>query len=305
MGMELQLRQSNFGSFSIGLAQLRWDMDFDEAREIIGAYRVTRDDKVKEWFVKVPDLRNLGDSSLIAFPPLTLVPEGEQELQEYMQEPTQPVRCLPDWTDPEYLRLRGSCWEARHGGPGSTVAFWVMSSFITRLTLGVKCIRQQPSRRCRMHQVSSLEEKPLEVSTMVSDVMEFDAELLRPKVKRLRNDGPMPASGDPSDRLQTIRQLCATYYLEGYPDAKVVGPIKDNFLFLHHAIGKHGSTVSPAIMRDLEYARDCLAHVSLIRELFDKSSVPTDPAWLSSCGNALLQSLSGLLTHSSRLPLTK
>ena len=45
-------------------------MDFDEAREIIGAYCVVREDKTKEWFVKVPDLRALGDSSLIAFPDL-------------------------------------------------------------------------------------------------------------------------------------------------------------------------------------------------------------------------------------------
>ena len=136
--MKLQLKQSNFGSFSTGHAQLRWDVDFDEAREIIGAHCVTRDDKVKEWFVKVPDLQNIGDSSLIAFLPLTLVSEGEQELQEYMQEPTHQVRCLPDWTDPEYLKLKASSWEARHGGPGSTVDLWVMSSFITRLTLGVK-----------------------------------------------------------------------------------------------------------------------------------------------------------------------
>ena len=39
-------------------------MDFDEAKEIIGAYRVTREDKVKEWFVKVPNLQTMGDSSL-------------------------------------------------------------------------------------------------------------------------------------------------------------------------------------------------------------------------------------------------
>ena len=53
MGMELQLRHSNFGPFSIGPVKMRWDMDFDEAKEIIGAYCVTREENVKEWFVKV------------------------------------------------------------------------------------------------------------------------------------------------------------------------------------------------------------------------------------------------------------
>ena len=56
MGMELQLRQSSFGSFSTGAAQLRRDMDFEEAREIIGAHCVIREVKKKEWFVKVPAL---------------------------------------------------------------------------------------------------------------------------------------------------------------------------------------------------------------------------------------------------------
>ena len=35
-------------------------MDFDEAREIIGAHCITREDKVREWFVTVPDLKAVG-----------------------------------------------------------------------------------------------------------------------------------------------------------------------------------------------------------------------------------------------------
>ena len=90
--------------FSTGSAQLRQDMDLDEAREIVGAYCVTREDKVREWFVKVPDLKAVKDSSLVSFPGLISVPEGEQELQEYMQEPIEPVRCLPDLADSVYWR---------------------------------------------------------------------------------------------------------------------------------------------------------------------------------------------------------
>ena len=37
-GMELQLRQSNFGSCSKGPVLLRWDMEYEEAREIRGAF---------------------------------------------------------------------------------------------------------------------------------------------------------------------------------------------------------------------------------------------------------------------------
>ena len=48
----------------------------------------------------------------------------------------------------------------------------------------------------------------------VSDVVELDEEILRPKVKRLCNDGHLPASDDPSDRLETVRHVCATCYLE-------------------------------------------------------------------------------------------
>ena len=84
---------------------------------------------------------------------------------------------------------------------------------------------------------------------------------LRAKVKRLRNDGPIPTSEDPSDKLETIRQLCATYYLEGYLDVNEVDPIKDNFPLCTMPLASTVPlTVSPAIMRNREYARDYLIH---------------------------------------------
>ena len=99
MGMESQLRQSNFGSFSTASAQLRQGMDYDVASEVIGAYCVTGDDKEKEWFVKVPNLTAAKDSSLIDSPDVTSVTEREQEVPEHMLEPSEPVRCLPDLRD--------------------------------------------------------------------------------------------------------------------------------------------------------------------------------------------------------------
>ena len=52
---------------------------------------VTRDDKVKEWFVKVPDLKMVEDSSSVASPSVTCVPDKGQGLQEYVLEPTNPA----------------------------------------------------------------------------------------------------------------------------------------------------------------------------------------------------------------------
>ena len=75
MAMELQLRQFNFSSFSTISARLREDVDFESARVILGAYCVTWKEKVKEWVVKVRDLMMVDDSSSIAFPGITCVPE--------------------------------------------------------------------------------------------------------------------------------------------------------------------------------------------------------------------------------------
>ena len=152
------------------------------------------------------------------------VPEGEQELQEYMQEPTEPVRCLPDVANFVYWKRKASSLECRHGGPGSTIDFWLTSSFITRLTLGVK-----------MHPTAAFLSMPyangiviggaiargfndgtergypllLTLSTrQVSDIVKLDEEILRPKVGRLHSDGPVPAYEDSSEGLEAS-DMCA------------------------------------------------------------------------------------------------
>ena len=53
----------------------------------------------------------------------------------------------------------------RHGGPGSTIDFWLMPSF-TRLTLGVKMHPTAAFLSSQMHRALLLEEQPPEVSTM-------------------------------------------------------------------------------------------------------------------------------------------
>ena len=111
MGMELQLWQFNFESFSVGPLSLRRDMDFEEAREIIGAHCIVHDDKTKERFVKMPDLQAIRNSFLIHSPELTMIPDYGQGSHEYVQEPTDPVRRLPDLVDSYYWQLRASSEE--------------------------------------------------------------------------------------------------------------------------------------------------------------------------------------------------
>ena len=102
MGMELQLRQSNFGTYSTQYAQLRHDVTYGTAKEIIGAYCVTGQENEREWLVKVPDLKMVKDSCLVYSPILTCVEGGEQESQEYMLDPTNPVKCLTDLMDSSF-----------------------------------------------------------------------------------------------------------------------------------------------------------------------------------------------------------
>ena len=136
MGMELPLRQANFGSFSKGRVLLRNSMQYDEANNIIGAMCAAQEDKTKLWYVKMPQFEQLRDTSLVA-PELHLLDESESHLNEYMLELTDAVVCLADQDDLDYWLLRRSADECKYGGPGWTMNFWAQSSFIDRLTLGV------------------------------------------------------------------------------------------------------------------------------------------------------------------------
>ena len=102
------------------------------------------------------------------------------------------------------------------------------------------------------------------------------------------------APADNNERLEAVRQVCAAHYLEGCHDTKVIDPIKDNFPSCTVPLScVTPLTVSPTITRNPDHAREYLSRVSLLREVLEQSPVQTDP----------VQSLSGLLTHSSKLPL--
>ena len=99
MGMELQLRQANFGSYSQGRVHLRHRMQHDEAKNIPGAMCAVQEDKTKLWYVKMPQFDQLGDTSLVASE-LCLLDESKSDLN--------PVVCLPDQDDPDYWLQRRS-----------------------------------------------------------------------------------------------------------------------------------------------------------------------------------------------------
>ena len=124
MGMELQLRQSNFGTDSTQYAELKKGTTYETAKWIVGAYCVTRQGQEREWLVKIPDLKAVKDSSVIYSPSLTCVDEGQQKSQDYMLDPTNPVLCLSDVVNSQYWYYRQNELECQHGGPGSTVNFW-------------------------------------------------------------------------------------------------------------------------------------------------------------------------------------
>ena len=67
--------------------------------DIIGAMCAVREDKTKEWYVRMPHLEFLGDTCLVS-PELFHLLDNGQGLHEYMLEPSDPVKRLPDQDDP-------------------------------------------------------------------------------------------------------------------------------------------------------------------------------------------------------------
>ena len=62
----------------------------------------------------------------------------------------------------------------------------------------------------------------------VTDVVMYDEEILSVKRGRMVKDDHKPPVDEETRREET-RKTCALRYLEGYPDTKVIDPIKDNY----------------------------------------------------------------------------
>ena len=203
-----------------------------------------------------------------------------------MLEPTDPVVCLPDQVDPYYWFKRRSADECKHGGPGSTMNFWEQSAYIDRTTLGVKmhstaAFLSMPNksgvvtggksiRGFNDHTVRGYSLWLPPFTRQVSDVVQLDEDILRPKGGRhVKHDSD--EIEDLEKRFEAVRQVCALRYLDGYPDTKVIDPIKINFPACTMPLScTTPACITPAILRNRVYAREHLAHVALIRELLDQ-----------------------------------
>ena len=84
------------------------------------------------------------------------------------------------------------------------------------------------------------------------------------------------------DRQERIRQVCASKYLGGYSEAKVLDPVQ----LLYPACTMPLAATTPAvitagILSNPQYVTDYMKHVGLVRELLNHATLPTNPAVLA------------------------
>ena len=114
-------------------------MKHEHAREILGAICTVQDDNTKLWPVKMPEFIEVdGTYPAIQTPSLHMLDDDEINLSDDLEDPTDPVLCVPEQFHDHYWRLLNQSAESALGGPGSTMNFWMTSAGIERLTLGVK-----------------------------------------------------------------------------------------------------------------------------------------------------------------------
>ena len=282
MGKELQLRQGNFASFSVSKILLNPHLESEEAREILGAACSVMEDKTKVWYVKMPDFRQATERTPdMITPALHWLDEGEADLNDYLKDPTNPVLCVPGPDDHAYWQIKFQSRESMYGEPGSTRNYWWLSMHSQRLTLGMK-----------MHSTAAFLSMP-----------NAEGIVLGGTTDRGFNDNS--ARGYPAWLTLTTRQV-ANKYLYGYPDFKVIDPIKEHYPACTMPLAATSpAVVTPEILSNPQYVQDYVAHVALIREMLGQSSLSVNPAVLELCSNKLLQGVSGLLTGASNCHHTR
>ena len=114
-------------------------MRHEHAKDILGAICATPEDKIKTWYVKMPQFVELDvDQPSILTQSLHVLDDDETNLNDYLEDPLDPVLCVPEQGHDHYWRLLRSGLESSLGGPGSTINFWQLSAGSERLTLGVR-----------------------------------------------------------------------------------------------------------------------------------------------------------------------
>ena len=123
----------------------------------------------------------------------------------------------------------------------------------------------------------------------VTDVVMYDEDILCVKGGRQVPDDT-DETLDEEVKRETTRKTCALRYLDGYPDTKVIDPIKENYPACTMPLSSTSPVhVTPEIMRNAQYTQEYIAHVALIRELLDQASLSTNSNLLersktNSCG---------------------
>ena len=111
---------------------------------------------------------------------------------------------------------------------------------------------------------------------------------------------------DDETRSERTRQICASKYLHGYSDTRVVDPLKENYPACTMPLSATSpAVVTPEILCNIQYMQEYVAHVALIREMLGQASLPTSTAVLECCKNRLLQGLCALLKGASNCQLTR
>ena len=238
MGKELRLRQRNFGCFSSQHVFLRESLRHEHAKGILGATCTVLEDKTKVWYVKMPEFVELdGDQPSIKTPSLHTLEDGVLNLSDYLDDPTDPVLCVPEQGHDHYWRLLTSSQESALGGPGSTMNFWQLSAGSERLTLGVKmhsaaAFLSMPNsdgvvlggNSVRGFNDNTTRGYPLRLTLttrQVTDVVMYDEEILSVKGGRKVKDDHRPPADEEEKREET-RKTCALRYLEE-PTSRTTG----------------------------------------------------------------------------------
>ena len=133
----------------------------------------------------------------------------------------------------------------------------------------------------------------------------YDEEILSAKGgRKFKDDHQAPV--DEEAKREETRQTCALRYLDGYPDTKVIDPIKENYPACTMPLSATAPLhETPEILCSQRYAQEYVEHVALIRELLDQASLSTNSTLLMRSSNQLLRILDGLLRGASDCELTR
>ena len=138
----------------------------------------------------------------------------------------------------------------------------------------------------------------------VTDVVMYDLDILSVKGGR-QVQGPEPYLDDVA-RAERIRQICASKYLYGYPESKVIDPIQECYPACTMPLASTTpAVVVPEILCNTQYVHDYVKHVALIREMLGQASLSVNPVVLERCPNQLLNSIAGLLKGMSNCQHTR